>query len=284
LDIFLQLIFNGLLMGSFYCLLSLGLSIQTGVMKVVNFAYGSLIMISMYTTYWFYSVYNVPLFLTVLISILLFFVLNYLIQSFLLSGNKKTISEEKMILCTLGIGILLENLALMLWGATPRGITSISDSLFIGNFFFPVDRIIILIIALGLIVIFHVLLHYTWLGKAIRATAQDYKASLLMGIDARSVFNIVSGITGVLIAIAGATLVGIYNVSPSAGANFTLLAFTVIVLGGTGSLIGTLVSGLLLGIVGALVSFYLSSGLEMVFFFLIFVVALLIKPEGLFSN
>ena len=280
----LQALIGGILEGGTYAIIALGLSLIFGVMDIVNLAHGELMMIGSYVTYWLFTLCGVDPFLSIPASMSVLFLTGWGIQKFALNP----IMDDPMmtLLSTYGFAILLENLALTLWTADYRMIATpySTQALEIGGIVINLQRLVIISIVAVVMLGFHVLLRKTRFGKAMRACAQDREAALLMGINYKKIACLTFALCTAIAGIAGALYVTTHYITPLSGGLFTLKAFSVVVLGGMGSVIGATVGGFLLGISEALASLYISTTYKDMIGFLLLLVMLIMKPSGLFGK
>jgi branched-chain amino acid transport system permease protein len=287
-SILAQQIVLGLLIGGLYGLAAAGLSLIFGVLKVLNVAHGELIMLGGYAAFWSVALLGldpfVSLLLVVPLSLLLGAGLYAGLFGFVVRADEETRIKNSLLI-GFGLGLALHALAVLLWTADERAIvTPYGGSLVIGGLSIPVLRLASLLLALALIGGLHVLLaRWRW-GKAIRATAEDWQAALLTGIDVRRAYLLAFAI-GTGLAGAAGTLVSIgYSTSPSIGLEWTLKALIVVVLAGLGSMLGTFAGGLVLGVAEALSAAAFGGPYREVVGLVLFVVVLVIRPRGLFGR
>ena len=279
----------GLLIGGLYGLAAAGLSLIFGVLKVLNVAHGELIVLGGYGAFWLFTLYGLDPFVALLLvvpaSLLLGTGLYATLFGFVVRADEETRIKNSLLI-GFGLALALQALAVRLWTADERSIPTPygGAALSIGDLSLPVIRLLSLGIAFGLILGVQLLLeHWRW-GKAIRATAEDWQAALLAGIDVRRAYLLafaigtaLAGATGVLVTIG-------YSVSPSIGLEWTLKALIVVVLAGLGSMIGTFVGGLLLGVAEAASAAAFGGPYREVVGLVLFVVVLIVRPRGLFGR
>jgi branched-chain amino acid transport system permease protein len=288
LDILAQQLLLGVLIGGLYGLAAAGLSLVFGVLKVLDVAHGELIMLGGYAAFWAATLLGVDPFVSLLLvvplSLLFGAGLYWGLFGFVVRADEETRIKNSLLI-GFGLGLALHALAVQLWTADERSIvTPYGGSLIVAGLAIPVLRLVNLLIAFGLIGGLHLLLaRWRW-GKAIRATAEDWQAALLTGIDVRRAYLLAFAI-GTGLAGAAGTLVSIgYSVSPSIGLEWTLKALIVVVLAGLGSMIGTFVGGLVLGVAEAASAAAFGGPYREVVGLLIFVVVLVLRPRGLFGR
>lgn len=284
-----QQIVLGLLIGGLYGLAAAGLSLVFGVLKVLDVAHGELIMLGGYGAFWLFALLGWDPFASLLVvipgSLLLGAVLYAVLFGFVVRAGEEARIKNSL-LVGFGLALALHALAVRLWTADDRSITTSYGGavLTVGDLSIPVIRLVSLLVALALIVSLHLLLaRWRW-GKAIRATAEDWQAALLTGIDVRRAYLLAFAI-GTALAGAAGTLVSVgYSISPSMGLEWTLKALIVVVLAGLGSMLGTFVAGLFLGVAEALSAAAFGGPYREVVGLVIFVVVLVLRPRGLFGR
>lgn len=282
--ILLQTLLSGLLLGGIYSLISMGLNLILGVVRIINFAHGEFLMIAMYITFMFYTVWGMDPYVSAILVIVCLFLFGMIIQRVMIQPILDTPASTK-IFATLGLSIALQNLALMLLSADHYSVrTSYQASVFqLGQLTVSVPRLIAFLIAIIVAISLYLFLQKTMTGKAIRAVAMEKQAAYLMGINVKKIYIYAFGIGSALVGLAGAMLMPIYPVYPTVGISFVLIAFVVVVLGGMGSMFGAFFGGLIIGLVEALAGVLISPGLKEAVYFVIFILVLLVRPSGIFS-
>ncbi|HEY7652170.1 MAG TPA: branched-chain amino acid ABC transporter permease [Methylomirabilota bacterium] len=284
-----QQVVLGLLLGGLYGLAAAGLSLVFGVLKVLNVAHGELIMLGGYGAFWLFALLGWDPFAGLLLvipgSLLLGALLYVVLFGFVVRAHEE-IRIKNSLLVGFGLALSLHALAVRLWTADDRSITTPYGGavLTVGELSIPVIRLVSLVIAFALIAALHLLLaRWRW-GKAIRATAEDWQAALLTGIDVRRAYLLAFAI-GTALAGAAGTLVSVgYSISPAMGLEWTLKALIVVVLAGLGSMLGTFVAGLFVGVAEALSAAAFGGPYREVVGLIIFVVVLVLRPRGLFGR
>ncbi|HEX2439250.1 MAG TPA: branched-chain amino acid ABC transporter permease [Methylomirabilota bacterium] len=284
-----QQLLLGLLIGGLYGLAAAGLSLVFGVMKVLDVAHGELIMLGGYGVVFVVALLGLDPFAALLIviplSLLLGAVLYWGLFGFVVRADEET-RVKNSLLIGFGLALALHALAVQLWTADERSVVTpyAGAVVSVGPLTIPLVRLASLVIAFALIGGLHLLLaRWRW-GKAIRATAEDWQAAMLTGIDIRRAYLLAFAI-GTALAGAAGTLVTIgYSVSPSIGLEWTLKALIVVVLAGLGSMLGTFVGGLLLGVAEAASAASFGGPYREVVGLVIFVVVLVVRPRGLFGR
>jgi branched-subunit amino acid ABC-type transport system permease component/ABC-type branched-subunit amino acid transport system substrate-binding protein len=283
---FFQTLASGLLTGGIYALIGIGLTIIFGVMRVVNFAHGAMVMIGMYATYFLFTGLHIDPFLAIFIVMPGMFAVGVVIEKLFISPVLKA-PERNQVLLTEGLSITFINTALYFFTANYLTMTTsyAGATAWLGPVSVSLPQLGAFGVALLITAAVYFLLTQTNIGKRIRATAQDAEAAQLLGINIKRVQAVTFGLGVAAAGAAGALLMPIYyRVDPNAGTPFSLKAFIVVVLGGMGSVTGALVGGLLLGIVEATSAVYISTGYKDAIGFIIFLLVLTLKPSGLLGK
>ena len=279
----------GLLVGALYGLVALGLSLIFGVTKFLNVAHGELVMFGGYACFWAFTLLGVDPFLSIPISMLLLFLLGALLYRLVFSRTVKLPEEAKIkntLLVAFGLSVILQNLALRFFTADERAITTsyagLSFSLL--EVRFPIMRLASLVVAVLFLIGLTLFLRKTYTGKAIRATAQNWEAASLMGIDIHKVYLLAFALGAALAGVAGILVTVNYSIQPAMGLSWTLKALIVMVLGGLGNIPGALVGGLILGVTESATSFFISSNYREIAGLVLFILVLIFRPQGLFGT
>lgn len=276
---------SGLLIGGVYALVSIGLTLIFGVVKVVNFAHGEFLMLGMYITFFLWSYAGVDPLVTLLISIPLMFLVGVVVQQVLLRHILHA-PELAQIFLTVGLQLILQNLALLLFSANYRSVqVPYGDwTVNLGGVVLQFPRLIAFAVALLLSAGLYAFLHRTDMGKAMRAAAQDREVAMLMGINPNRIYLIALGIGAALTGAAGTVLMPFYYAFPTVGSVFGLLAFVVVILGGLGNVKGAFLGGLIVGVAESLGIQYAGADAGMLVAFGILVMVLVFRPQGLLSK
>lgn len=285
MGLLMQSLVDGILIGGIYGLIGIGLTLIFGVMKIINFAQGALMMLGMYVTYWLFSLLGMNPYLSLPFSAIALFLLGALIQRGVMERVLDA-PEHNQLLVTMGLMLILENAALVLFSPDFRTVKveSLSGVLALGNIHFEKTKVIAFAFALLLTFFLYWFLQNTYLGKAIRAVAIDRDGAALSGIQVRRVNMITFGIGAALAAVAGTLITPFLYITPTVGEVFILKAFVVVVLGGLGNFFGALVGGLIIGVSESLTSVYVPGNYKELATFLIFILVLLFRPTGLFGR
>jgi branched-chain amino acid transport system permease protein len=277
-------VLNGLAVGAIYALTALGLTLIYGVLHIINFAHGSLLMLALYAALFLYTLGGVDPYVAIFILMPVFFAAGYLLQRFVIQPAWHG-RDENVLLVTLGLAIVIDNMALWLWTSTTRSIDSrySFDVVDLGVAFIPIAKVIGFFGALTFGALLWALMRFTDLGKAIRAVAREREGARLVGVRVEHIYAMTFGIGTAMVAAAACLLLPTFYVTPQVGYAFVLVAFTTVVLGGMGSFPGALFAGLLLGVVEALCGLYLGESLGQIGIFVMFILVVLFRPTGLFG-
>lgn len=285
-DVLITAVVSGLVMGSVYALAAVGLTIIFGVLRVVNFAHGEFLMLGAYSTFFLVNYLGVDPYFLLPVNFVLFFAFGALVQRTLIRWAPPDPSIVLVIL--VGLMLILQNGALMLWKSDFRtlhtaylNLTLQLPILGIRINAGKIGAMVISLIAFALLVIF---LNRTTIGIAMRALAQDREAARMVGINTQRLDAVSFGLGVGVAAVAGNALVVFFPIFPLVGIQFILKSFVIVVLGGMGSISGSLVGGLLIGVVESISGTYLPSGWENFVVYALFVLVLLLRPQGLFGK
>lgn len=275
-----QVVVGGLLLGAVYALTACGLNLVFGVMNVVNFAHGELMMLGAFITYWLFAWHVVGPITSLLISMPLLFLVGLLTQKYLLERIARA-SDLSTLLLTFGLSLFLANSGLFLWSANFRSVPYLSGAVRIAGIALPRSRLAAAVIALVITAAVFGFLRTHRLGKAIRATSQNADSALACGIDVRKVRLLTFGLGAAMAGAAGSLISTMYAFNPEVGQIFVLRAFAIVILGGLGSFIGAFCGGLILGIAEALAALFTTAQLAEAVSYIIMILVLLVKPAGL---
>lgn len=279
----LQMVVSGLLAGGLYALVALGLALIFGVMRVINIAHGTLLMLGAYTTYWLFALTGMNPFLSLVVSVPLLFVVGVVLQK-LFVHRVVYAPELSSLLLTFGISIFIANVAMLAWSSDYRSVEFLTGSFLLGPIAVSKPRLVSFIVALALTGLAFLFLQRTKTGKAIRATSQHRDVAQVCGINVGRIDLITFGL-GAGLAAAGGSLVSVmFAVYPEMGQVYVFKSFLVIVLGGAGNYPGAFFGGLLLGLVEGLASLFLTAQLSEVIAYILLVIVLLVRPTGLLGG
>ena len=284
LSILWPAILNGLTTGAIYALVALGLTLIYGVLHIINFAHGASLMVALYAVWLLHARAGIDPYLALPLVVPAMFALGYALQRLIVNRASHG-KDENILLVTLGLAIVLENVALLVFKSdtrtieTPYTLTTVA----IGPAFIALPKLIAFGGALAAAALLWAVIVRTDLGRAIRAVAKEKQGARLCGIDVDHVYAMSFGIGLACLGAAACFLLPAYYVNPQVGAGFVLVAFTIVVLGGMGSFAGALLGGLLIGVVESLGGLWLGESLGQIGIFVIFIAVLLFRPQGLFG-
>jgi branched-chain amino acid transport system permease protein len=278
-------VLNGLTMGAVYALIALGLTLIYGVLHIINFAHGAALMVALYGVYGLKESLGLDPYVALPIMVPAMFAIGYLLQRGVIEKASHG-KDENILLVTLGLSIVLENLALLVFKSDTRTIDTAYTlaTVELGSATLALPKLIAFVGALVVSALLWLIMSRTDLGRAIRAVAREKTGARLMGIDVNHVYAMSFGIGLACLGAAACFLLPAYYVNPLVGNGFVLVAFTIVVLGGMGSFLGALVGGLVIGVVESLGGLWLGESLGQVGIFLIFIAVLLFRPQGLFGS
>jgi branched-chain amino acid transport system permease protein len=286
---FLDVVIGGLLTGGIFALIAVGFGLQYGVARVLNIAHGEFIMVGAFCAWTLFTMAGITPLYAMLLCAPFFFVVGFVIYRLLYSPLRTSAPsaaafEGNSMLASFGLMFVIQNIALLIWGAPVKGYTYLAFPINIMGALFSANRIVTLIASVVLGAAFYTFLLSTRTGKAIRAAAQDPDAAELMGVHIDTVLALCFGL-GAMMAALGGLLLSMTSImlSPVMGMQYTLIAIIVVVLGGLGNIKGSFVGGFILGLVGYIVSSW-QPGLSMVAYYVIFLIFLLVRPTGLFAK
>ncbi|HYD39566.1 MAG TPA: branched-chain amino acid ABC transporter permease [Anaeromyxobacter sp.] len=283
--LFLQSLLSGVLIGGVYALIGIGLTLIFGVMRVINFAHGELVMLGMYATWVLFVQLGWDPYLSILAVAPLLFVWGALLQVAVVNRALNALPQNQILL-TIGLGLVMSNAVMLGFTSDYRILsTSYSSSSFeLGGLSVSYPLLMSFLVTAAVTVALSLFLLRTDTGQAIRATAQDRLAAQLMGIDVRRMSVLAFGLGAALAGVAGALVAPTYYIYPQVGGAFTLRAFVIVVLGGMGSVMGAILAGVLIGVTESLAAVYVASGLKELVVYVLFLVVLLVKPSGLLGK
>ncbi|MBN1103850.1 MAG: branched-chain amino acid ABC transporter permease [Deltaproteobacteria bacterium] len=284
----LDVVIAGLLMGGIYALIAVGLSLQYGVARVLNIAHGEFIMLGAFITWSLYTLLGFSPLLSLAFCGPIVFIIGYILYKTLFTRIRTSSAtpaafEGNSMLACFGLLFIIQNVAILIWGADIKGYSYLAFPVSFGGAKFAANRLVTLAFAVVIGLVFYLFLARTRLGKAIRAAAQDPAAAGLMGVNISRVLALCFGFGALMAGISGTLLSMSYKIQPTMGLEYTMIALIVIVLGGLGSIPGSFIGGFLLGLVGSVVT-YLQPGLSLVAYYVIFMLLLLAKPTGILGK
>jgi len=279
-----QLLMSGVLIGSIYALMSVGLTLVFGVLRIVNFAHGEFLMIAMYGAWA----------ITHMLGLNPYFAVVAIVPAMALFGGLVYVLIVKpgldkphlvVVFATMGLSIFLQNIALMAMTADLLDVPPLFNrSVVIGPFYFKAELLLGFVVTILCTLALQWTLKSTYIGKAIRATVQDSEAAMLMGVPVPKLFLLTFAAGSALVGLAGCIMMPLFSVFPTVGLNFVLIAFVIVVLGGMGSIGGALLGGVCVGVVQSLSSYYIAPAFGQMFFFILFLLVMIFRPNGLLGQ
>jgi branched-chain amino acid transport system permease protein len=285
MTVFLQSLISGILIGGVYALIGIGLTIIFGVMRVINFAHGDLLMIGMYLTYTLFTLAGIDPFVSIVITIPLMFLFGAFLQRVFINRMQGALPQNQILL-TIGLGLIMSNTMMLAFTSDYKILTTdySSSSISVAGISISTPLAISFLITAAITAALYWFLLKTDTGQAIRATAQDREAAQLMGINVKWMSILAFGLGASLAGTAGALISPTYYIFPQIGSTFTLKAFVITVLGGMGSIVGATLGGVIIGVAESVSAVYISSGWKDVVVFVLFLLVLLFKPAGLMGK
>jgi len=284
MSIVIEAVVNGLLNGAVYALIALGLTLVYGVLHIINFSHGAMLTSAMFLVLVINEVFGLDPYIQIPLLVPALYAVGYLVQRFLIWPGSHG-RDENILLITLGLSIIIENVLLAIFRSDIRSLnTDYSFNVFeIGPFIVSQARAFGLIGSLLTAVLLWTFLARSRTGRAIRAVAKERTGANLVGIEVGHIYAVTFGIGFACLAVAACLLLPSFYINPLTGGTFALVAFTVVVLGGMGSIVGAMIGGLFIGVVESLCGLYLGDSLGQIGIFITFILVLLLRPTGLFG-
>ncbi len=284
----LNIVIAGLIMGGIYALIAVGLSLQYGVGRVLNISHGEFIMLGAFGAWSLFTLLGLSPLLSLIICGPFLFIFGFLIHRTLfqyLRDKSESIGifADKSLLASFGLLFIIQNIALIIWKADLRGYSYLNFPVSILGAVFTANRLVALFFSVVISLVFYLFLTYTRMGKAIRASAEDPLTAQIMGVNIHRMLAICFGLGALMAGFAGPLISMMYEIQPTMGIEYTIIAIIVVVLGGLGSITGSLIGGFSLGLVGSIVT-YIDPGLSLIAYYVIFILLLLIRPTGILGK
>jgi branched-chain amino acid transport system permease protein len=285
IDVLAQLGVATILLGSIYALIAVGLTLIFGIMRVVNFAHGEFLMLGMYLAFWSFTLWSIDPWFMLVVAIPMFFLIGLLTYTLVMRGVIHA-SHNVQIFTTVGLSTALQNLALVLWTGDYQMLRPWHASVVvrIGATAFNLSQVVAFAASVALTLVLFAFMKWTHAGRVMRATAQDGEAATLMGIDTDRVYRFTFAIGIACVGAAGVLVAPLYAAYPTAGLQFVLLAYVVVVLGGLGDMVGALLGSLIVAGVEVVGSYFFGAAWKEVFYFVLFIAVLVFRPAGLFGQ
>ena len=280
-----QLLVSTVLLGGIYALIAVGLTLIFGIMRVVNFAHGEFLMLGMYLAFWSFTLWGLDPYFLLVVAVPLFFAIGLGVYALVMRGVIHA-SHNVQIFTTVGLSTALQNVALVFWTGDFRFVRPWESSIVIRilGAAFNLSQVIAFAVALLFTLALFAFMKWTHAGRVMRATAQDGEAATLMGIDTDRVYRLAFAMGIACVGVAGVLVSPLYSVYPTAGLQFVLLAYVVVVLGGLGDMVGALLGALIVAGVEVIGSYVFGSAWKEVIYFVLFIAVLVFRPAGLFGQ
>ncbi|HZD27260.1 MAG TPA: branched-chain amino acid ABC transporter permease [Xanthobacteraceae bacterium] len=281
----MQLLVSGIMLGGIYAIMSIGLTLIFGVLKIVNFAHGEFLMLAMYVAWGIVFATGMTTYAAMAVVTPLLFGFGLLVYLLVVRpGIKKP--HLVVVFATMGLSIAMQNLALVAMTADLRDVAPLfgGTPIKFGPLYFRVELLLGFLISIVITLALMMFMKRTYIGKAIRATVQDRDAAMLMGINVPRLFLLTFAGGSALVGIAGCIMLPLYSTFPTVGLNFVLIAYVVVVLGGMGSMEGAFLGGICIGIVQSLSGYYIAPAYGQMFYFLVFLLVMIFRPNGLLGQ
>ncbi len=287
LKLVLDVAITSLIMGGIYALIAMGLNLQYGVARVLNVSHGEFVMVGGFITYWGYKIFRInPLVSLAICGPLLFLIGTFsystLFQYLRRSSESVDAFEGRSMLASFGLLYVIQNIALLWWGPDVRAYTYLNYPVRFLGVTFEANRLVALLFTLVMVLIFYMFILHSNIGKAIRAAAQNENSAQLLGINVPAVLGLCFGLGSLLAGVAGSIISMMNEITPLIGFPYLIIAMIVLVLGGTGNILGSLIGGLILGGVTTVVMYW-DPGLSLVVSYAIFTLILVIRPQGVLA-
>ena len=284
-DVLGQLVVSTVLLGGIYALIAVGLTLIFGIMRVVNFAHGEFLMLGMYLAFWAFTLWSLDPYLVLFIAIPVFFLVGLVVYVLVMKGVIHA-SHNVQIFTTVGLSTLLQNAALVAWTGDFRFVRPWHSSVIlrVAGTAFNLSQVVAFAFAVALTLALFAFMKWTHTGRVMRATAQDRDAATLMGIDTDRVYRVTFALGIAAVGAAGVLVAPLYSVYPTAGLQFVLLAYVVVVLGGLGDMVGALLGALIVAAVEVMGSYFFGSAWKEILYFVLFIAVLVFRPAGLFGQ
>lgn len=285
MEVIPQLVVSTILLGGLYALIAVGLTLIFGVMRVVNFAHGEFLMLAMYAAFWAFTLLHFDPYLTLFVALPLFFAVGWVSYRVVMRPVIHA-SHNAQVFTTVGLSILLQNAALVLFTADAQFLRTdyYTKVLRLGGAVFNLAQTVAFAMAVLATVALFAFLRWSYTGKIMRATAQDPQVASLMGIDTDRIYALTWAVGIVCVGAAGVLLAPIYPVYPTAGLQFVLIAYIAVVLGGLGNMAGALIAAVIIAAVEVIASYTIGTAWKEVLYLVLFILVLIVRPAGLFGQ
>jgi branched-chain amino acid transport system permease protein len=279
------LLASGVMLGGIYAVMAIGLTLIFGVLKIVNFAHGEFLMLAMYVAWAVVSIVGGNAYTAVVIVVPVLFGFGMLVYLLIV---RSAVDKPHLIVvfATMGLSIVMQNLALVLMTADLRDVPPLfgGEPIRIGPLYLRAELVLGFFMSAAITLALMVFIRRSYIGKAIRATVQDPDAAMLMGINVPRLFLLTFAGGSALVGLAGCIMLPLYSTFPTVGLNFVLIAYVIVVLGGMGSIEGAFLGGICVGLVQSLSGYYVAPAYGQLFYFLVFLLVMIFRPNGLLGQ
>jgi branched-chain amino acid transport system permease protein len=284
-EIILQTVISGILMGCIYALVAVGLCLIWGLMEIVNFAHWEMLMLAMFTSFWAFALYHIDPLLSLPLCMIILFLIGVAVYFIVIRKLLKA-TFLAQILATFGLGIFLRYLAQFMWSPDFRVIKNpiLSGNIGIGGIFVGIPQLVASICCIITFVLLYWFINKTEVGFALLATSEDREAANLMGINSHKMFALGWGIGAACLGVAGALMSNFYYIFPEVGFSFSLIAYVAVALGGFGSIPGSFIAGIIIGVVEFVTGLLIAPAFKYAFVFIIYLLVVFIRPQGLWGR
>jgi len=281
-----QMLVNGVVLAVNYALIALGITLIFSIMNILNFAHGQMFMVGGFVVYYVYGVYHLNYFVSLVAVVVVLGIIGYCFETFFFRRIRKVATrEENSMLLAVGTALLLENLALSIFGEKQRGVPPVVTGVFrFGSAFLPASRLLVMLLALVLIVGLLLFVQYTKIGRAMRALAQDRELTHLMGVNVNRVSAFGFALGAALAGLAGGLLITVFGVNSGVGNVYSIKAFIMIMIGGAGVVPGAILGAIVLGFAEAIGYALLPGSVTYLLIFIGLIIFLLLRPQGLLGK
>jgi len=288
-EVIFRVLIMGLTIGAIYALIAVGLNLVWGTMRLLNIAHGDLIMLGGYTAFWLFTLLGISPLYSALVAAIGCAAIGLTIYKVLYSSDLRKAKslqslEGNSLLIFFGVLILIENVASLSWGADLRGYSYLTNSVAVLGVPVALNRLAASLIAIVVCLAFYIFLQRTLFGKAVRAVIQDKGGAQLMGVDTSKIFMFCFGTAFAMAGLAGALISMFYTVTPFMGLPYGMMAFVVVILGGLGNILGSLIGGLLLGLITTTGVAMSTPGYAFIIQYILFIMVILFMPQGIFGR
>jgi len=286
LTVVLQQGINGIVVGSLYVLVALGLTLIYGVLVQINFAHADIVTLGAFAAYFFMHAFGGSYLASIVVALAVGAAMGFLVNAAIFAPLRRRGSELLPLIATIGVSVLLENAMLLWFGPIPYAFESplSQQVLRFGGIFVTMQNLFIIAVSALAIVLLYAFMRFTFLGKALRAVSQDAETAGLMGIDPDQLIMLTFVIASALAGMGGAMLAPVLVLTPFAGASVILKAFAIVIIGGFGNVEGTIIAGLVVGLIESYTTQFINPGLTDIVVFTLLLLMLALRPTGLIAE